>query len=129
MLKSLRNRKHQVITALSIRQEGSQFLAQDLCCSDVRMRDYSDQEIQDYVLSGDPLDKAGSYAIQSPEFDPVEKFSGCFASVMGMPLCHLERTLRKLPDYESCKMGVICRRNIDYECPITQRVLLGEDIG
>ena len=129
MLKSLRNREHQVITAVSVRQEGSQFLAQDLCCSAVHMRDYSDEEIRDYVLSGDPMDKAGSYAIQSPEFDPVIGFSGCFASVMGMPLCHLERTLRKIADYEGCEISEICQHNIDYKCPITQLVLMGEDIG
>lgn len=129
MLKSLRKREHQVITAISIRQEGSRTLIRDICRSDVQMRDYSDREIESYILSGDPLDKAGSYAIQSPEFDPVVDFKGCYASVMGMPLCHLERTLRKVPDYQDCEMSRICQKNLKYECPITRRVMSGEDIG
>ena len=59
------------------------------------MRAYSDAEIQSYVDSGDPLDKAGAYAIQDRGFHPAEDFAGCMASVMGMPLCHLERLLRR----------------------------------
>ena len=54
------------------------------------MRNFTDQEIQAYVNTDDPLDKAGAYAIQHPQFDPVINFQGCYASVMGMPLCHLE---------------------------------------
>jgi MAF protein len=57
--------------------------------SKVWMRPYSDAEIEAYVNSGDPLDKAGAYAIQSKSFDPVEQLEGCFASVMGLPLREL----------------------------------------
>ena len=46
-----------------------------------------------------PLDKAGAYAIQDNDFHPAEDFAGCMASVMGMPLCHLERMLRRSRDY------------------------------
>jgi len=41
-----------------------------------------------YVATGDPLDKAGAYAIQNAGFHPVELMQGCYASVMGLPLCH-----------------------------------------
>jgi septum formation protein len=129
MLESLKGRMHRVITAISIRLAGHSHSLQDICKSNVQMRNYSDEEIEAYVLSGDPLDKAGGYAIQSPQFNPVESFSGCFASVMGMPLCHLERTLRRLPDYENCDMTAICQKKLEYRCPITRRVLSGEDIG
>jgi septum formation protein len=64
--------------------------------SQVWMRAYSDAEIETYVASGDPLDKAGAYAIQHQRFAPVARLDGCFASVMGMPLCHLARSLRRL---------------------------------
>jgi len=129
MLELLRNRTHQVITALSLRMLGSPDILQDVCASNVRMRPYARQEIEAYVSSGDPFDKAGGYAIQNSGFDPVVNFAGCFASVMGMPLCHLERTLRKLPGYESCDMAAVCQKNLKYQCPITNRVMSGEDIG
>jgi septum formation protein len=129
MLKSLRNRPHQVATAISVRQVGSAVLVSDLCVSTVNMRDYSDKEIDDYVASGDPLDKAGSYAIQNPAFHPSVGFAGCFPSVMGMPLCHLERTLRKIEGYHQMDMAGICRKNIKYNCPITTRVMQGAQIG
>ena len=129
MLESLRDRMHQVVTAISIRQAGHEDCLQDICRSNVQMRNYSDIEIREYISSGDPLDKAGGYAIQNPQLHPVENFSGCFASVMGMPLCHLERTLRKLPGYESGNMAEICQKRLEYRCPITRRVLLGEDVG
>ena len=57
------------------------------------MRDYSDAEIATCVPSGDPLDKAGGYAIQYRGFTPVARFEGCHASIMGLPLGHLVRAL------------------------------------
>ena len=129
MLKSLRNRAHQVATAISVRQVGSAIPVPDLCVSTVIMRNYSDKEIDEYVASGDPLDKAGSYAIQNPAFHPSVEFAGCFPSVMGMPLCHLERTLRKIESYQQMDMAGICWKNIKYNCPITTRVMQGMQIG
>ena len=60
------------------------------------MRAYSDAEIDAYVASGDPLDKAGAYAIQHKIFAPVERLEGCFASVMGLPLGELASILAGL---------------------------------
>ena len=50
------------------------------------MRPYSDAEIKAYVATGDPLDKAGAYAIQHPTFRPVERIDGCYCNVVGLPL-------------------------------------------
>jgi septum formation protein len=129
MLESLRNRSHQVITAISVRQASGLNIKNDICVSDVQMRNYSDEEIRIYIQSGDPLDKAGGYAIQHPEFHPVINFSGCFAGVMGMPLCHLERTLRKIKGYQPREMAALCQKNLQYSCPINKRVMSGEEIG
>lgn len=129
MLKSLGNRTHQVITALAVRQVGWPGVLQEACVSNVQMRNYSDAEIEAYIRSGDPMDKAGGYAIQNAAFHPALGFAGCFASVMGMPLCHLERTLRKLRDYDPANLADICQKKLKYECPITGRVLAGEKIG
>ena len=54
--------------------------------TDVRMRAYTDAEIEAYVETGDPLDKAGAYGIQDPHFAPVACWQGCYSAVMGLPL-------------------------------------------
>ena len=80
MLKQLRGRTHQVYTAITILQNGK--MHTDLSIIDVPMREYSDQEIDAYIQTGDPMDKAGAYAIQHPEFKPVASLEGCRAGVM-----------------------------------------------
>lgn len=129
ILSQLRGTTHQVMTALTVRKCAQDHMKIDVCCSDVTMREYSEAELWLYIKSGDPMDKAGAYAIQDAVFRPVMHFSGCMASVMGMPLCHLERTLRKFPDYQPTAWSEICQKNLDYNCPITEKVMAGENIG
>jgi predicted house-cleaning NTP pyrophosphatase (Maf/HAM1 superfamily) len=93
------------------------------------MRDYDDREIDDYVTSGDPLDKAGAYGIQHPLFHPVEKMTGCYASVMGLPLCHLTRTLRPFGITPLKDIAAECQSWLNYACPIFTRVLQREQVG
>ncbi len=62
------------------------------------MRRYSDREIAEYVASGDPFDKAGSYAIQHPGFRPVERIEGRLDTVIGLPLS-LVRSLLAAADF------------------------------
>jgi len=99
MLRRLRGRTHQVFTglaALCLEQglTSSPALATDLCATAVTMRSYSDTEMQEYIASGDPFDKAGAYAIQHTGFNPVERLEGCFANVAGLPVCRLENLLK-----------------------------------
>jgi predicted house-cleaning NTP pyrophosphatase (Maf/HAM1 superfamily) len=61
----------------------------------VRMRPYSDAEIAAYVAGGDPLDKAGAYAIQDEQFHPVASYDGCYCNVVGLPLKALLILLRR----------------------------------
>jgi septum formation protein len=128
MLALLRDTMHQVVTAICLIQPDGREM-QDVCTSTVHMRNYSDQEIERYVASGDPFDKAGGYAIQNGSFNPVLKFQGCFASVMGFPFCHIERALRKIDGYNWIPVAEICQKNLPYDCPICTKVLNGEDIG
>jgi septum formation protein len=51
------------------------------------MRPYTDREIAAYVESGDPMGKAGSYAIQNADFHPVDHIEGCYTNVVGLPVC------------------------------------------
>lgn len=87
------------------------------------MRNYSDDEIQAYVKTGDPLDKAGAYAIQHPNFQPVESMSGCYASVMGLPMCHVLRTLKKLDVYAIADVPLGCQTLLNYQCPVSNEIL------
>jgi MAF protein len=125
MLRQLRGRSHRVCTAIAlILPENRGKVHRSLCVSQVPMRNYTDEEIAAYVASGDPLDKAGAYAIQHSGFHPVEDFSGCFASVMGLPMCHLW-----LASGQQANTPAICRSKLGYDCPISSAVLRGEALG
>jgi septum formation protein len=129
MLRRLRSRKHQVYTGIAVMRVSDRNLGTDLCVTDVPLRAYSEEEIDDYVATGDPLDKAGAYAIQHPKFHPVEMMSGCYASVMGLPLCHLTRTLRKFDIAPKTNLSAECQSSLNYSCPISAAVLRGEQAG
>jgi len=130
MLVRLRGHVHQVLTALAVFGAPDWQLYSDLCIASVPMRAYSDAEIAGYVASRDPLDKAGAYAIQNPGFHPVTDFNGCYACVVGLPLCHLLRTLKKagFPQEAPVSLGIpgACQANLNYVCPVTQKILNGE---
>ncbi len=129
MLSRLRAREHWVMTAIAVRFGSTGQVREDICRTRVQMRDYTDEEIKQYIASGNPMDKAGAYAIQNAAFHPVIDFNGCFASVMGMPLCHLERTLQKFSIYKPGSLAVICQNHLKYNCSIADCVMAGEDIG
>jgi MAF protein len=94
MLERLRGRSHQVFSGVTVIHSASGQERGELAVTTVWMRDYSDAEIVAYVASGDSMDKAGGYAIQHRELSPVARVDGCFANVMGLPLCHLYCLLR-----------------------------------
>jgi MAF protein len=126
MLKRLRGHTHQVYTGLALHRVRDGNILIDLSVTDVPMRDYSDEEIEAYVKTGDPLDKAGAYAIQHAGFRPVANLKGCFASVMGMPLCHLTRMLEQFGAPVMTNVSLSCQKELDYDCPVTAAILRGE---
>jgi MAF protein len=125
MLRRLRGRSHQVFTALAVLHSDGRLLT-DWCCTEVPMRQYSDEEMLAYIATGDPLDKAGAYAIQHDGFRPVERLWGCFANVMGLPLCHLARTLGKMGMAQETDVPQACQAALQYDCPVYTQVLRGE---
>lgn len=125
MLARLRGRTHQVYTAVALLRISDGLLLKDICVTDVPMRSYSDDEMRAYVATGDPLDKAGAYAIQHPDFHPVAGMSGCYASVMGLPLCHVTRMLRKMGIETTSNVPEGCQQLLDYECPVYETILHG----
>jgi len=122
MLRKLRARTHYVITGLSVRDTMTEEVIADLCITEVRMRSYHESEIKDYVASGDPLDKAGAYAIQHSGFNPVQEISGCYTNVVGLPLCHLTELLKQLEiDHrEHATRG--CRTPLGYSCRLVEKI-------
>ncbi len=125
MLWQLRGRSHQVHTAVAVLREGESDPQTDLCTTTVPMRDYTDEEIFAYIATGDPFDKAGGYAIQHNGFRPVEHLSGCYANVVGLPMCHLVRLLRRFNIEPNGDVPANCQAALRYECDISDRVLSG----
>jgi MAF protein len=125
MLRRLRAKSHQVYTAIAIVAPALESPRIDICCTEVPMRDYSEEELLAYVSSGDPLDKAGAYAIQHPGFHPVENMHGCYANVMGLPLCHLTRTFLSLGIVPLVDVPQACQSAIGYRCEVYETILHG----
>ena len=93
MLLSLSDRWHQVSTAWCIRLEGRSL--QGLCTSRVRFRALGQAEIQRYIASGEPMDKAGAYGIQGLGVALVERVVGSYTNVIGLPLRPVLRDLAR----------------------------------
>lgn len=123
MLKQLRGHTHQVFTGVAFYQVYDGKMLAELCITDVPMRDYSDAEITKYVNTGDPMDKAGAYAIQHPDFQPVASMNGCYASVMGLPMCHVTRALRQLKLYPTADVPSACQTLLNYQCLVSSVIL------
>jgi MAF protein len=129
LLKQLRGHTHQVYTGVAIYCARDGKMLTELCITDVPMRAYSDNEIQAYIQTGDPLDKAGAYAIQHPSFQPVQSMSGCYASVMGLPMCHVTRALRKFDVHPAADVPTACQKLLNYQCPVSDAILRSESNG
>jgi MAF protein len=127
ILRQLRGRSHQVYTAIAVYWRDE--LQLTCCATDVPMRHYSDAEMLAYIESGDPLDKAGAYAIQHLGFRPVEHLQGCYANVVGLPLCHLLLVLRNYDIELPANLPLACQSTLRYECPIYEALLTAQENG
>jgi MAF protein len=123
MLCRLRGRPHLVYSGISVSHPASRRMFRELGESTVWMRDYSDAEIRAYIDSGDPMDKAGAYAIQHPVFAPASSVDGCWLNVMGLPLCHLGRALDKFDVTVPASVGVTCQAFNQRECQLSSQIL------
>lgn len=96
MLRSLSGRWHAVMTGLAVRDVAS---GRELAEHDktlVRFRELADEEIDAYVDTGEPLDKAGAYGIQGRGMLFVDEIAGSYHNVVGLPATLLQRLLRRL---------------------------------
>lgn len=94
MLRALSNRPHRVLTAIAIGL-GGQFA---VACSEswVTFAELSEPDIDAYVASGEPMGKAGAYAVQGRAAAYIAHMSGSYSGIMGLPLYETAQSLRSL---------------------------------
>ena len=83
MLERLSDGWHQVVTGVAVADGATGRTLTGVETSDVRTRSFSDDEIEAYVASGEPFDKAGGYAVQDESFRPVVRADGCYLNIVG----------------------------------------------
>lgn len=93
MLTMLSGRRHEVMTGICIRR--GRTVIRDRAVTAVWFASMSEREIEEYAASGEPMDKAGAYAIQGLASKFIERIDGCYFNVVGLPVEMLYRYLRK----------------------------------
>jgi septum formation protein len=121
LLLSLRGRWHHVVTGIAVsnKLDGKHRIQAASCITPLLMRAYSKAEIDAYVASADPMDKAGAYGIQNPAFQPTARIDGCYLNVVGLPLCVLVELLADFGVYPSAAI----QRQVNREsaCPWSEK--------
>jgi MAF protein len=119
MLRRLRDRSHTVYTGVTA-LDGQSGRSISTCKStDVEMRAYSDDEVEAYVASGGPMDKAGAYAVQDASFRPAHRVNGCYLNVVGLPLCEVVGLLETLGVDVKVRQGWTVPERCD-DCPLRE---------
>lgn len=93
MLRLLSGCDHQVLTGICLRKKSATIF--DLASTRVHFADLADSEIEEYVRSGEPMDKAGGYAIQGRASKFIHRIEGCYFNVVGLPISLVYRRLKE----------------------------------
>ncbi|RIK50463.1 MAG: septum formation protein Maf [Chloroflexi bacterium] len=115
MLDLLRDGPHQVHSAVSMLDAGDGSVRTAVNSTTVVMRPYTDAEVDAYIASGDPMDKAGGYAIQHPDFAPAAAVEGCLSGVIGLPLGTLAELLAEA-GIDLPPVAPVCQRQTSFRC-------------
>jgi septum formation protein len=91
MLRHIADRRHEVLTGICLRRDSG--VVRDWAVTAVWFAAMTDREIAEYVASGEPMDKAGAYAIQGLASKFVTKIEGCYFNVVGLPISLVYRRL------------------------------------
>jgi septum formation protein len=94
MLRLLSGQEHQVITGICLRAADAKVI--DVAVTKVRFIPLTEREIADYASSGEPMDKAGAYAIQGQASKFIDRIEGCYFNVVGLPMSLVYLHLKKL---------------------------------
>jgi septum formation protein len=116
MLRRLAGRTHAVRTEVAVIGANGQRL-HFAVRSNVAMQPPDEAAIRAYVATGEPLDKAGAYAIQGGGTSLVDWYDGCYANVVGLPICHVFFGLRKLGLGVPERPEPAFTRAFGFECP------------
>lgn len=95
MLSRLSGRTHYVLTGYCISQKGEEKERTGVCKSAVHFRELSDEEIKNYIKTGECRDKAGAYGIQLRGSMFVEKIEGDYFNIVGLPVCEICKILKE----------------------------------
>jgi nucleoside triphosphate pyrophosphatase len=93
MLRLLSGRTHEVITGVCLTVDGKQSVSSET--TSVTMSEIPDEEIEQYVATGEPMDKAGAYAIQGVASRWIPRIEGDYSNVVGLPIARVYRMLRQ----------------------------------
>ncbi len=104
MLALLAGRTHRVLTGVCLVRAPEEIVALDHETTLVTFRELDDDEIRAYVESGEPMDKAGAYAIQGLASKFVTRISGCYSNVVGLPVARVYEMLRPLMGREGSRL-------------------------
>ena len=121
MLRELRGTQHQVMTGVTVIDAASGRCLIESMTSEIKLRNFSDAEIEESIASGTPLDKAGAYAVQDQGLHPAESWQGCYSNIVGLPLCRLVEMLEGLGFPLPPRRPLAVAEGCGPECPLQQR--------
>jgi septum formation protein len=96
MLSDLSDNIHEVYTGIAVINTETQKVSTEYVCTEVKFSKLSEKEINNYIETGEPFDKAGAYGIQGAASLFVEEIKGCYYSVVGLPVNKLYFMLREM---------------------------------
>ena len=103
-LRELAGKKHQVYTGITYGSKGRLYTEAGI--TQVAMCELTDEEINDYIKTGEPMDKAGAYGIQGMAAKFIKGIEGCYFNVVGLPLNLFYELQKKVDDnHESCEVA------------------------
>lgn len=120
MLATLSGSNHEVRTEVAI-VAASGARRRFAVRSRIRLRDLSLRQIERYVGTGEPFDKAGGYAIQGEGRRLVDSYEGCLANITGLPLCHVYFALRGAGVVPRERPEIVCQAHFTFVCPVWRK--------
>jgi len=96
MLRLMSGQTHEVLTGISVIRSSDGYAASHVEITRVSFAELSESEIEEYIASGEPFDKAGGYGIQGIAGKYVTRIEGCYFNVMGLPLSRLSSLVQAL---------------------------------
>jgi septum formation protein len=96
MLRSLSRRRHRVLSGYAVHDRQSGSVVAGIVSTDVEFKELTAEEIAGYIATGEPLDKAGAYAIQGVGVFMVLRIEGSYTNVVGLPLCEVVEVLERM---------------------------------